>query len=222
MELLAQCVAVSKDVRVGKRTKRILNQVSLDIHEGDFICITGASGSGKSTLLNILGGLDSYSDGEYFYDRELIDSEAKRNKIRKDQVSMIVQNFALIQDMTVLNNVLLAKKDRKKALRLLKRFGVLDLKNEQVKNLSGGEKQRVAIARALMKNPRLLLADEPTGALDSKNSMNLMEVLKELHASGVTIVLVTHNEELARDIEMRYHMVDGHLDKSHVSLNTKL
>ncbi len=211
MELLAQCVAVSKDVRVGKRTKRILNQVSLDIHEGDFICITGASGSGKSTLLNILGGLDSYSDGEYFYDRELIDSEAKRNKIRKDQVSMIVQNFALIQDMTVLNNVLLAKKDRKKALMLLKRFGVLDLKNEQVKNLSGGEKQRVAIARALMKNPRLLLADEPTGALDSKNSMNLMEVLKELHASGVTIVLVTHNEELARDIEMRYHMVDGQL-----------
>ncbi len=202
---------VWKTVHVEKQKIDILKDCNLEVNQGDFVVITGPSGSGKSTLLNILGGLDTYTAGEYWMDGKKIQSEKDRYELRRHKLSMIVQNFALLPRLSVKENIDLAKKDEQKAEELMRRLNIANLKNKKVKNLSGGEKQRVAIVRALIKNPKILLADEPTGALDSVHSQELVKLLFELNRQGLTIIMVTHNLQIAEQIDKHYQMIDGWL-----------
>ena len=204
---------LSKQVKNGKDKIEILHDINLNVDVGEFVTIVGASGSGKSTLLNIIGGLDDISEGEYWFDGKKISKEKDRMMLRRNDVSMIVQNFALISTLSAIDNVNMAKKDETYALELFEKLNIEGLEDKKVKYLSGGEKQRVAIARALIKKPRLLLADEPTGALDSKTSMQLIDLLFELNKQGITIILVTHNEEIAKKVGNIYQMKDGYLQK---------
>lgn len=204
---------LSKQVKNGKDKIEILHDINLNVDAGEFVTIVGASGSGKSTLLNIIGGLDDISEGEYWFDGKKISKEKDRMMLRRKDVSMIVQNFALISTLSAIDNVNMAKKDETYALELFEKLNIEGLEDKKVKYLSGGEKQRVAIARALIKKPRLLLADEPTGALDSKTSMQLIDLLFELNKQGITIILVTHNEEIAKIVGNTYQMKDGYLLK---------
>ena len=204
---------LSKQVKNGKDKIEILHDISLNVDAGEFVTIVGASGSGTSTLLNIIGGLDDISEGEYWFDGKKISKEKDRMMLRRNDVSMIVQNFALISTLSAIDNVNMAKKDETYALELFEKLNIEGLEDKKVKYLSGGEKQRVAIARALIKKPRLLLADEPTGALDSKTSMQLIDLLFELNKQGITIILVTHNEEIAKIVGNIYQMKDGYLLK---------
>ena len=204
---------LSKQVKNGKDKIEILHDINLNVDVGEFVTIVGASGSGKSTLLNIIGGLDDISEGEYWFDGKKISKEKDRMMLRRNDVSMIVQNFALISTLSAIDNVNMAKKDETYALELFEKLNIEGLEDKKVKYLSGGEKQRVAIARALIKKPRLLLADEPTGALDSKTSMQLIDLLFELNKKGITIILVTHNEEIAKKVGNIYQMKDGYLQK---------
>ena len=204
---------LSKQVKNGKDKIEILHDINLNVDVGEFVTIVGASGSGKSTLLNIIGGLDDITEGEYWFDGKKISKEKDRMMLRRNDVSMIVQNFALISTLSAIDNVNMAKKDETYALELFEKLNIEGLEDKKVKYLSGGEKQRVAIARALIKKPRLLLADEPTGALDSKTSMQLIDLLFELNKQGITIILVTHNEEIAKKVGNIYQMKDGYLQK---------
>ena len=202
---------VTKTIKVDNRQIDILKNINLQINEHDFVVITGASGSGKSTLLNIIGGLDSYSEGLYSFDGYPIQNEHDRMNLRRKDIAMIVQNFALIPNLSVIENIDLAQKDHAYADELLKLLGIFEQKRKKVKYLSGGEKQKVAIIRALIKRPRVLLADEPTGALDSKNSQEIVDLLFELNKQGLAIVLVTHNDEIAKLIDKHYVISDGNL-----------
>lgn len=204
---------LSKQVKNGKEKIEILHDIDLNIDTGEFVTIVGASGSGKSTLLNIIGGLDDISKGEYWFDGKKICKEKDRIMLRRNDVSMIVQNFALISSLSAIDNVNMAKKDETYALELFEKLNIEGLEDKKVKYLSGGEKQRVAIARSLIKHPRLLLADEPTGALDSKTSSQLIDLLFALNKQGLTIILVTHNKEIAQRIGNIYEIMDGKIKK---------
>ncbi|MCI5773366.1 MAG: ABC transporter ATP-binding protein, partial [Erysipelotrichaceae bacterium] len=179
---------VYKEVKNGKNSLQILEDINLTVNEGEFVTIVGASGSGKSTLLNIIGGLDDISQGEYWFDGKKVIKEKDRMMLRRKDVAMIVQNFALISTLSAVDNVNMAKKDERYALELFEKLNIDGLEDKKVKYLSGGEKQRVAIARSLIKHPRLLLADEPTGALDSKTSSQLIDLLSALNKQGLTII----------------------------------
>ncbi len=205
--------SVGKKVAVHKGELVILNNINLSIEEGSFSVIRGQSGSGKSTLLNILGGLDNLTSGSYFFDDKLVKTENDRNQLRRKEISMIIQNFALIPNMSVIDNINLAKKDVKYADELMGRLQIKELKNKKVKYLSGGEKQRVAIVRALIKRPKLLLADEPTGSLDSVNSKAILQLLLDLNNQGLTIIMVTHDDSIANMVTEHYFIEDGELLK---------
>ena len=205
--------SVNKLVKNGKNTLKILDDINLKVREGEFVTIVGESGSGKSTLLNIIGGLDDISQGEYWFDSKKIIKEKDRMMLRRKDVAMIVQNFALISTLSAIDNVNMAKKDERYALELFEKLNIDGLEDKKVKYLSGGEKQRVAIARSLIKHPRLLLADEPTGALDSKTSSQLIDLLFALNKQGLTIILVTHNKEIAQRIGNIYEIIDGKMKK---------
>lgn len=192
---------IVKVVNVNGNNIPILNNIDLEINQEDFTVIIGKSGSGKSTLLNIIAGLDSKSSGKYVLNNREINNELHRRNIRKE-VGYVTQNYALIHNETVKNNILLAlgvskelKELKKNLPSILKTLDIEKLENVKVSNLSGGEKQRVAIARALIKNPSILLLDEPTGNLDEENSEIVINYIKEIHKSGVSIILVTHNLE---------------------------
>lgn len=204
---------LSKQVKNGKEKIEILHDIDLNIDTGEFVTIVGASGSGKSTLLNIIGGLDDISQGEYLFDGKKVIKEKDRMMLRRKDVAMIVQNFALISTLSAIDNVNMAKKDERYALELFEKLNIDGLEDKKVKYLSGGEKQRVAIARSLIKHPRLLLADEPTGALDSKTSSQLIDLLFALNKQGLTIILVTHNKEIAQRIGNIYEIIDGKIKK---------
>lgn len=205
--------SVNKLVKNGKNNLKILDDINLKVREGEFVTIVGASGSGKSTLLNIIGGLDDISQGEYLFDGKKVIKEKDRMMLRRKDVAMIVQNFALISTLSAIDNVNMAKKDERYALELFEKLNIDGLEDKKVKYLSGGEKQRVAIARSLIKHPRLLLADEPTGALDSKTSSQLIDLLFALNKQGLTIILVTHNKEIAQRIGNIYEIMDGKIKK---------
>lgn len=197
----------------------ILKDVSLEINEGDFIAIMGTSGSGKSTLLNILGLLDKYDQGDYF----LKDSNIKNLKdknlalLRNTFFGFVVQNFALIDDFSVYENVEIpleygkvSNKVRKEKINeILKSLDIFEKLNDKAKNLSGGQKQRVAIARALVNNPSVILADEPTGALDTKTTEEIMNIFKELNQNGKTIIIITHDEKVAAVCDKILRIEDG-------------
>ncbi|MBL4561235.1 MAG: ABC transporter ATP-binding protein, partial [Labilibaculum sp.] len=205
---------LSKTFQTEEVETTALNNIKLEIKQGEFVAIMGPSGCGKSTLLNILGMLDSPSEGKYYFDNQEVGSqkEKQRNKIRKGNVNFVFQSFNLIDELNVYRNVELPlnylniKSADKKArvLEMLDRMKIGHRKNHYPQQLSGGQQQRVAIARAVAANPKLLLADEPTGNLDSKTGLEVMNLLSELNNEGTTIVMVTHSE---RDAEFAHRVI---------------
>ena len=210
---------ITKVYSVGGEEVRALDGANLTIREGEFVSIIGPSGSGKSTLMNIIGCLDVADSGEYILDGQSIEqySEEELAKIRNKKIGFIFQNFNLLSRMSALSNVELPLiyqrihlNDRKeKAQRALDRVGLSDRSSHKPSELSGGQQQRVAIARALATDPAILLADEPTGNLDSKTGDDIMALFHELHRAGDTIVLITHNEEIAKQAQRRIRIMDG-------------
>ncbi|WP_416784606.1 ABC transporter ATP-binding protein [Anaerorhabdus sp.] len=202
---------ITKSVKIRNNIRYILNNISLDIEFGEYIAIVGKSGAGKSTLLNILSGIDKQTYGDYFFNHQKIATNKQRNELIRNECSMIMQNFALVENMTVFQNLLLRKNDKVRAQALLQQFEIDSIKNQKIKNCSGGEKQRTAIARALISDCCVLLADEPTGALDSDSSKQIREILKRLNDSGITIILVTHDYEFSLDAKRIITLQDGRI-----------
>ena len=208
----------------GAQPLHVLKGINLDIEAGEFVSIMGASGSGKSTLLNILGILDNYDTGEYVLDGKLIKnlSESRAAEYRNKMIGFIFQSFNLIGFKTAVENVELPlfyqgvsrRKRHQQALEYLDRLGLLPWADHYPNEMSGGQKQRVAIARALITQPRIILADEPTGALDSKTSVEVMQLLKQLNAEEhKTIVVVTHESGVANETNKIVHIKDGIIGK---------
>lgn len=195
-----------------------LNKVSLSIESGELVAITGNSGAGKSTLLHILACIDNYDEGEYYLDGKLIKniSERQAAQIRNEKVGIVMQDYALIEDITAIENVMIPldfsmKKINKKqkSIDTLKMVNMDNLYKKQIRKMSGGQKQRVAIARAIVNNPKVLLADEPTGALDNNSSSEIMNIFYELNKKGMTIIIVTHDLSLAKKCNRIIKISDG-------------
>lgn len=199
----------------------VLKDLDLEVRSGEMIAIMGSSGSGKSTLLNILGILDNYDSGEYYLSGHLIKnlSEKQSALYRNQFLGFVFQSFNLISFKNATENVALplyyqgvARKLRqKKSEEILERVGLYDWREHMPNELSGGQKQRVAIARALVSNPKLILADEPTGALDSVTSSEVLALLKEVNEQGMTIIIVTHEKEIAEGTHRIVHLKDGEI-----------
>ncbi len=210
---------LSKIFRTEEVETKALSEVSLTINEGDFVSIMGSSGSGKSTLLNIIGLLDSATDGSYtLLDQEMVGlKENLKSKARKKNIGFIFQNFNLIDELSVYDNIELpllynkihAFERKKKVEDIANILGISHRLKHFPQQLSGGQQQRVAVARALITSPKIILADEPTGNLDSKNGNEVMELLTDLHASGSTILMVTHSEYDASFSQKTILMKDG-------------
>ncbi len=196
-----------------------LHGISLEINDTELVAITGRSGAGKSTLLHILACIDDYQSGEYRLDGTLVKSLSDRQyaKIRNEKIGMVMQDFALVEDMTALENVMIpldfakvkATAKKEKAFGALRAAGIGELAKKPCNKLSGGQKQRVAIARAIVNEPAMILADEPTGALDSKTSAEIMELFKKLNAQGRTVIIVTHDSEIAQQCGRVIEISDG-------------
>lgn len=184
-----------------------LQDITLTIGEGEFVSIMGRSGSGKTTLLNILGFLDMATSGTFLFGGKDVSHISGKNlwRYRRENIGFVFQNFALIDHNTVLENVILPlqamnvsrREAVKKADRLLDRMGIAEMKHKYPSQISGGQKQRVAIARALVADPKIILADEPTGALDADTAEEIMQIFQEIHAQGKTVVIVTHDDKIA-------------------------
>lgn len=198
-----------------------LNKVNLKVQEGEFVAVMGPSGCGKSTLLNILGLLDNPSDGEYhFMDHEVSRyTEKQRAHLRKKNIGFVFQSFNLIDELTVYENVELpllylkvpSSERKEKVNEVLDRMQLIPRKNHFPQQLSGGQQQRVAVARAIVGEPKLILADEPTGNLDSANGEEVMKMLTQLHESGTSIIMVTHSPAYAEYSQRTIHLFDGHI-----------
>lgn len=198
-----------------------LNGIDLKIEDGEFVAIMGPSGCGKSTLLSILGLLDNPSDGKYYFDGEEVSnlSENQRTRFRKGRIGFVFQNFNLIDELTVEKNVELQlkyigvppKERKERVLDILRKVNLSHRAKLFPQQLSGGQQQRVAIARAIVGNPKLILADEPTGNLDSRNGLDVMELLSQSNAEGATIVMVTHSQHDAAYAHRIINMFDGEI-----------
>ena len=198
-----------------------LNNVNFEVKEGEFVSIMGPSGCGKSTLLNLLGLLDNPTDGEYYFLEQEVSkySERQRANLRKSNIGFVFQSFNLIDELTVFENVELpllylgvSSADRKRRVNeVLEQMQIMHRKNHFPQQLSGGQQQRVAVARAVVARPKLILADEPTGNLDSAHGDEVMKILTALHEDGTTIVMVTHSPAYAEYGQRLIHLFDGHI-----------
>jgi len=216
---LIELINVNKVYKTGDVELRALDGISRTIEAGEFVAVMGASGSGKSTLLNILGILDDYDSGEYWLGDTLIRSlsEKKAAMYRNRFIGFVFQSFNLLPFKTALENVALPlyyqgtsrRKRNQIAAQYLERVGLLDWADHTPAEMSGGQKQRVAIARALIGKPRLILADEPTGALDSETSQQIMDLMQEINQSGITVLVVTHDPEVAARTRRTIRIHDG-------------
>lgn len=222
---LLQLQNISKSFRLDDTELKVLDKITLTIQKGEFLAIMGPSGSGKSTLMYIMGCLDTPTSGQIYLEGKNLSgfSETQLAQIRNQKISFVFQLFNLLPRTTALNNVELplvyAKtpllERKKKALDLLAKLGLADRAKHLPSQLSGGEQQRVAIARALVNNPSLILADEPTGNLDSKSGKEIMEILKQLNKEGNTIVIVTHDQAIAKYAQRIIRIRDGKLIRNY-------
>ncbi|PSJ31879.1 peptide ABC transporter ATP-binding protein [Peptostreptococcus russellii] len=211
---------VNKYYKVGKEKLHVLKDLNLEIESGEFIMIMGKSGSGKTTMLNILGFLDKLDEGKYYFDGTDVSnlSENKRSEYRAEYVGYVFQQFNLIDTLTVSQNIEIPliysgvrDKNKRKELvaKRLKEVGLEDKALSYPNHLSGGQQQRIAIARALVNNPKIILADEPTGALDSETGKEIMRLLTELNESGTTIIMVTHDHDMTKYASRVISLKDG-------------
>ncbi len=220
---LLELRGIAKHYDMGETVVRALDGVDLKIWEGEFTAILGPSGSGKSTLMHLLGFLDQASGGEMYFDGENVSGIGpnQRAMIRADKIGFVFQTFNLLPRLSVLENVILPtsysrtaqQRVRDRARSALDRVGMADRAGHRPSQLSGGQRQRVAIARALMNEPRLILADEPTGNLDSTTARSILDLFKELNAQGGTVLIVTHDEKVARHTRRQIHVLDGRICK---------
>lgn len=223
MRTVIQIEKLKKVYQVGGQEIHALREVQLDIVDGDFVAIMGPSGSGKSTMMNVIGCLDLPTSGQFYLDGySILDArEDELAIIRNQKIGFVFQKFHLLPRATALENVELpmvyagvsAKERRLRAMEALTSVGLGDRMNNRPNELSGGQQQRVSIARALVNNPVILLADEPTGALDSKTSVEIMEIFQRLNDQGKTVVLVTHDQEIAEYAKRLIHFRDGRIEE---------
>lgn len=216
---MIKTVALEKIFRTEEVETLALNKVSIEVKEGEFVAIMGPSGCGKSTLLNILGLLDNPTSGEYYLNGIEVSryTEAQRTKLRKGIIGFVFQSFNLIDELNVYENIELpllymgvsAAERKKKVQEAMERMAIVHREKHFPQQLSGGQQQRVAIARAVVANPKLILADEPTGNLDSKNGQEVMNLLSELNKEGTTIVMVTHSQHDAGLASRTINLFDG-------------
>jgi len=222
MEKIIHLESIVKNYRVGTQIVRALRSVSIDIYRGEYVAVMGASGSGKSTLMNIIGCLDTPTSGTYILNNKEVSrlSDDSLAEIRNNEIGFIFQTFNLLPRSSALENVMLPlvyagvkKQDRKdRAEKTLTDVGLNDRMVHRPNELSGGQRQRVAIARALVNNPSILLADEPTGNLDSVISEEIMKLFAEIHRKGNTLVMVTHEEDIARHAHRIIKLKDGEVE----------
>lgn len=217
---MIQVKSISKIYNKGKSNAfQALDNISFSVEKGELVSIVGTSGAGKSTLLHILACIDNYDAGEYYIDNVLIKniSEKRLAEIRNMKIGLVMQDFALVDDFTAIQNVMLpldfskekCSDKKEKAMAALSSVGMDKFANNLSNKLSGGQKQRTAIARAIVNDPDVILADEPTGALDSKTASEIMELFKMLHNDGKTIIIVTHDKEIAAQCERIIEISDG-------------
>ncbi len=214
---------IKKSYPSGDIILHVLKGINLKVFEGDFIGIMGPSGSGKSTLLSIMGTLEKPDSGEVFFGSKKVEylNDSELSFLRNTKIGFVFQFHNLLPEFNAIENVMLPlllggvnrSKAEDKARMLLEKFGLLERAHHYPSELSGGERQRIAVARALVTDPDVILADEPTGNLDRENAIALMELLKDLNASGTTIVLVTHNESLRKYFTRTYRLFDGFLEE---------
>jgi putative ABC transport system ATP-binding protein len=210
---------VHKSYVTGTNSLHVLKGIDMEIEQGEFVSIMGSSGSGKSTLLNILGILDNYDQGSYYLNGTLVKdmSEKQAARLRNELVGFVFQSFNLISFKNAMENVALPlyyqgmnrKKRNKLAMEYLEKMGLVEWAEHMPNELSGGQKQRVAIARSLISQPKIIFADEPTGALDTSTSYEVMEILKEINKEGITIILVTHEHDIAAMTHKIIRLKDG-------------
>lgn len=218
---------INKSYVTGTNKLHVLKGIDLIIEQGEMVSIMGSSGSGKSTLLNILGILDNYDSGNYYLDNTLMANlnETKAAYYRNKMLGFVFQSFNLISFKNAMENVALPlyyqkvsrKKRNKLALEYLDRMGLREWADHLPNELSGGQKQRIAIARALISKPKVILADEPTGALDSQTSIEVMDLFKEINDEGITLIIVTHEHDIAEKTKRMIHLKDGIIEKEMVN-----
>ena len=218
---------ITKVYGIAETSSTVLKNINITIKEGEFVAIMGPSGSGKSTLLNILGTLDIPSSGKYsFFDTDItLLTKDQRSLFRRYVLGFIFQGFNLLKKTTALDNVEMpliylgvkAKERKERAYAALKAVGLEDRANYEPSKLSGGQQQRVAIARAIVTNPKVLIADEPTGNLDTQRSHEIMQILQEFNKNGITIIMVTHESDIAAYASRVLHVRDGILEKEEMN-----
>lgn len=220
-------INVTRDYLLGKTVVRALRGVSLEIEQGDFVSIMGPSGSGKSTLMHLIGCLDSPTSGSIYIEGEDVSKkgEVELAKIRNRKIGFVFQQFNLLAKMTILDNVMTPlmyarvpiKERKSKALKVLSHVGLANRIRHRPAELSGGERQRVAIARALVTNPSIILADEPTGALDTGTGRAILNLFGEINEEGKTVIVVTHDPEVGSVCRRYVYLRDGQMEESHAS-----